>query len=249
MSRRYDGRTTTFSPEGRLFQVEYALEAIGNAIPAVGILAKDGVVIVVEKDNKNKLLAPPKRSEKTYLIDDHILCAVAGLTADADILIARSQLTSQQHMLRYQEHIPIENLLRTICNYKQAYTQFGGQRPFGVSFLYAGWDKHYGFQLYASDPSGNYDGWKAHAIGLNHKNANSMLQSEYKEDLSVDDALRLAVKVMNKTMDTTTMTPERLEFCTLKRENDKVVIKTLSLEETKALVAEVEVTTSSSGDM
>jgi len=249
MARRYDGATTTFSPEGRLFQVEYALEAIGNAIPAVGILAKDGLVIVVEKDNKNKLLAPPKRSEKTYLIDEHILCAVAGLTADADILIARSQLTSQQHMLRYQEPIPIENLLRTICNYKQAYTQFGGNRPFGVSFLYAGWDKHFGFQLYASDPSGNYDGWKAQAIGLNHKNANSMLQSEYKEDMTVDDALKLAVKVMNKTMDTTTMTPERIEFCTLMRENDQVVIRTLDLEETTKLVAEAEAGTSSSGDM
>jgi 20S proteasome subunit alpha 3 len=90
---------------------------------------------------------------------------VAGLTADANILIQRARLTSQRYLHSYQEPMPLEQIVRSICDYKQAYTQFGGLRPFGVAFLFAGWDKQHGFQLYQSDPSGNYSGWKATVIG------------------------------------------------------------------------------------
>ncbi|GMN49433.1 hypothetical protein TIFTF001_018609 [Ficus carica] len=164
MSRRYDSRTTIFSPEGRLYQVEYAMEAIGNAGTAIGILSKDGVVLVGEKKVTSKLLQTSTSTEKMYKIDDHVACAVAGIMSDANILINTARVQAQRYTYAYQEPMPVEQLVQSLCDTKQGYTQFGGLRPFGVSFLFAGWDKNFGFQLYMSDPSGNYGGWKAAAI-------------------------------------------------------------------------------------
>mmetsp|Transcript_15677 Transcript_15677/g.47745 ORF Transcript_15677/g.47745 Transcript_15677/m.47745 type:complete len:151 (+) Transcript_15677:147-599(+) len=150
MSRRYDQSTTTFSPEGRLHQVEYAINAINNAGTCVGIMAKDSVILAAEKKQLSILLANSehaKGSEKMYKIDDHICCVVAGLSSDASILINQARLSSQQYLYRYQEAMPVEMLVQRICDYKQAYTQYGGLRPFGVGFLFCGWDKHHGYQL------------------------------------------------------------------------------------------------------
>jgi len=169
MARRYDSSTTTFSPEGRLHQVEYAIEAINNAGTAVGILAKDGIVLAGEKQKLSGLLAPPKGSEKMYKLDEHVTSVVAGLTADANILINTARVAAQRYIYTYQEPMPVEQMVKRVCNYKQSYTQFGGLRPFGVAFLFAGWDEHYGYQLYMSDPSGNYSGWKATCIGQNNQ--------------------------------------------------------------------------------
>jgi 20S proteasome subunit alpha 3 len=94
-----------------------------------------------------------------------MVCLVAGLTADANILVHEARLGSQRYLYTYQQQMPVEQVVKSVCNYKQAYTQFGGLRPFGVAFLFAGWDKHFGFQLYQTDPSGNYSGWKATVIG------------------------------------------------------------------------------------
>jgi len=220
---RYDGRTTIFSPEGRLYQVEYAMEAILQAGSAVGILAKDGIVLAAEKRNTSKLLDIRKATEKMYKIDEHLACAVAGITSDANILINYARLEAQRYVYQYGEPIPIEQLLTRVCDLKQGYTQFGGLRPFGVSFLFAGWDEHFGFQLYRSDPSGNYGGWKAIAIGGNNQNAQSTLKSDYNEDIVLADALKLAVKVLSKTIDTTAPTPENLEFATVTVRDGKVV--------------------------
>lgn len=206
----YDSRTTIFSPEGRLYQVEYAMEAISQAGSAVAILANDGVVLAAEKRITSKLLDIRKSTEKTYVIDDHVACAVAGISSDANILINFTRQSAQKYRLRYQEPIPIEQLLQAVCDLKQSYTQFGGLRPFGVSFLFAGWDEHYGFQLYQSDPSGNFGGWKATAIGANYQAAQSILKSDYKiGETTLQEALLLAVKVLGKTMDTTSPTPDK----------------------------------------
>ncbi len=105
-SRRYDGRTTTFSPEGRLYQVEYAMEAISHAGAALGILAQDGVVLAAEKLVTSKLL-DSMGSEKLYLIDDHIACVVSGITADANILVSQSRVAAQQYLLTYHEPMPV----------------------------------------------------------------------------------------------------------------------------------------------
>ncbi|XP_025808597.1 proteasome subunit alpha type-4-2-like isoform X2 [Panicum hallii] len=165
MSRRYDSRTTIFSPEGRLYQVEYAMEAI-----ALGILVADGVVLVGEKKVTSKLLQTSRSAEKMYKIDSHLACAVAGIMTDANILINTARLHAQR------------------------------------------WDKHYGFQLYMSDPSGNYGGWKAAAVGANSQAAQSMLKQDYKDGLTREEAVGLALKVLSKTMDSTSLTAEKLEL-------------------------------------
>eukprot|EP00002_Diphylleia_rotans_P015232 TRINITY_DN2952_c0_g1_i1.p1 TRINITY_DN2952_c0_g1~~TRINITY_DN2952_c0_g1_i1.p1 ORF type:complete len:245 (-),score=54.93 TRINITY_DN2952_c0_g1_i1:408-1142(-) len=238
MSRRYDSRTTIFSPEGRLYQVEYAMEAIGHAGACIGILSQEGVVLASEKKITSKLLEPTK-TEKMYRLDDHIACAVAGITSDANILINYARLASQRYLLTYQEPMPLEQLVQSVCDRKHGYTQYGGLRPFGVSFLYAGWDQHYGFQLLESDPSGNYGGWKAAAIGANNSSAQSILKSEYKEGMTLKEALSLAIKVMSKTMDSTTLSTEKLEFATFTRKGTRCVFHILTQAELEELFKEV----------
>eukprot|EP00891_Asterochloris_glomerata_P006025 jgi/Astpho2/6025/Aster-03982 len=224
MARRYDSRTTIFSPEGRLYQVEYAMEAIGNAGAAVGILAKDGVVLAAEKRITSKLLdtsAVGVRREKMYKLDDHVACTVAGITADANILINTCRIAAQRYLLTYSQPIPVEQLVRALCDNKQGYTQFGGLRPFGVSLLYAGWDEVNNFQLYQSDPSGNYSGWKATAIGANHQGATNILKQEYKDDITLEEAIKLIIKVLSKTMDSTTLSSEKVELATITRKDEE----------------------------
>ncbi|OXB70989.1 UNVERIFIED_CONTAM: hypothetical protein H355_005765 [Colinus virginianus] len=123
MARRYDSRTTTFSPEGRLYQVEYALEAINNASSTLGIVAKDGVVLAADKMVTSKLLDQGRAKEKIYKVDDHMMCAVAGLTADANILIAQARLIGQRYLYAYQEPQPIEQLVVQICDIKQDWNE------------------------------------------------------------------------------------------------------------------------------
>lgn len=239
MSRRYDTRTTIFSPEGRLFQVEYAMEAISHAGTAIGILSTDGIVLAAEKKLNSKLLEPTKSSEKMYMIDEHIAVAVAGITADANILINQARLHAQRYRFAYQEPQPVEQLVQTLCDEKQAYTQYGGLRPFGVSMLYAGWDKTYGFQLYQSDPSGNYNGWKATCIGANNQSAASLMKQEYKADevLSLPAALQLAMKVLTKTCDATSLTPDKFDLATVTKSADgKIVYHEYTEAESQKLV-------------
>eukprot|EP01135_Chromosphaera_perkinsii_P007372 Nk52_evm20s805 gene=Nk52_evmTU20s805 len=171
-----------------------------------------------------------------------MVCSVAGITADANILVANARLAAERYYFTYQEPIPCEQLVQGLCDRKQGYTQYGGLRPFGVSFLYAGWDEHFGFQLYQSDPSGNYGGWKAACIGASSQSAESILKTEYKEDATIDDCLLLAVKVLSKTMESTQMTPEKLEFATFRRDekDQKSHIKIFTAKETEDLIKKAE---------
>ena len=163
----------------------------------------------------------------------NVIGGVAGLTADANSLVNFARSAAQQHLLQYNEDIPVELLAQRLCDMKQGYTQFGGTnhpsliskwkrspifcfslpflglRPFGVSLLYAGYDPHYNFQLYHSDPSGNYSGWKATCIGANNGTAQSLLKQEYKDDIEVKDAIGLVLRTMSKTMDSTTLGSEK----------------------------------------
>ena len=276
MARRYDSSTTTFSPEGRLHQVEYAIEAINNAGTCVGILASNGIIMASEKKISSSLLAPPKKSsssEKTYTLSHHLACNVAGLTADANILIDQARLKAGRYQYQYDTSIPVEQLVEHVCNYKQAYTQYGGLRPFGVAFLFAGYDDHYGFQLYQSDPSGNYSGWKATVIGANNQAGKSLLKNEYgkkedeegkekeegKESTSTTDeaitmpdihqALRLAVKVLNKTMDANATSSDKMElFCMTLDKDGQCIHKILNAEETQKVIDDVAAEAAPSGD-
>nr|ACO12959.1 Proteasome subunit alpha type-4 [Lepeophtheirus salmonis]ADD38118.1 Proteasome subunit alpha type-4 [Lepeophtheirus salmonis] len=241
MARRYDTRTTIFSPEGRLFQVEYAMEAIGHAGTVLGILATDGIVVAAERKNTNKLLDDVFHSEKIYSLNENMGCSVAGITSDANVLTHEMRLIGKRYEYVYGSPIPCEQLVSQVCDKKQAYTQFGGKRPFGVSILYIGWDEHFGYQLYQSDPSGNYGGWKATCIGNNSTAAVSQLKQEYKEnEMNLNECLDLAIKVLTKTLDMTKLTPDKIEIATLSRKNDQTNIKILPANEVEALIKKYE---------
>ncbi|KAB7504860.1 Proteasome subunit alpha type-4 [Armadillidium nasatum] len=239
MARRYDSRTTIFSPEGRLYQVEYAMEAIGHAGTCLGILASDGIILAAERRNTNKLLDEVFVSEKIYKIDDDIACSVAGITSDANVLTNELRAIAQRHTLQFGEPMPVEQLVVRLCDIKQAYTQYGGKRPFGVSILYMGWDRRHGYQLYQSDPSGNYSGWKATCIGNSSNSAVSILKQEYKEgETNMREALLLALKVLSKTLDITKLSSDKFELAQLTRENGKTILKILSASEVGELIKE-----------
>jgi 20S proteasome subunit alpha 3 len=208
-----------------LYQVEYALEAISHAGTALGILAQDGIVLAAERKVTSKLLEQDTSAEKLYILNEcvaaipmtsrhadsfsNMICAVAGMTADANILINYARQAAQRYLLTYNEDIPCEQLVRRLCDLKQGYTQHGGLRPFGVSFIYAGWDPQRQFQLYQSNPSGNYGGWKATSVGANNASAQSLLKQDYKEECDLKEACGLAVKVLSKTMDSTKLSSEK----------------------------------------
>jgi len=237
MARRYDSRTTIFSPEGRLYQVEYAMEAIGQAGTCLGILASDGVLLAAEKRVTNKLLDDMVMQEKIYKINENMAVTVAGITSDANILINMLRVEGQNHLLRQGVSAPCEQLVENVCNWKQRYTQSGGKRPYGVSILYMGWDAHYGYQLYHSDPSGNYSGWKATCIGNNHVPAIALLKQEYKDVTDLASAKKLSMKVLGKTLDVK-LAPEKIEMALLTRVDGQTKIKLLSREEMKVLIDE-----------
>ena len=154
----------------------------------------------------------------------NMICAVAGMTADANILINYARQAAQRYLLTYNEDIPCEQLVRRLCDLKQGYTQHGGLRPFGVSFIYAGWDPQRQFQLYQSNPSGNYGGWKATSVGANNASAQSLLKQDYKEECDLKEACGLAVKVLSKTMDSTKLSSEKsasLKFVSCQHANIK----------------------------
>jgi 20S proteasome subunit alpha 3 len=149
------------------------------------------------------LFVPTRESGKLYKLDDHIMCSVSGVVADANYLIDVGRLEGQRHLYRFHEPAPVEEMVKHLANEKHVFTQFGSSRPFGVSLMYAGYDVVKGFQLYNSDPSGNYASFKAHATGKNSVNAISTLKTEYNEELDLQGALGLALKMIAKTMDAT----------------------------------------------
>ncbi|OHT04049.1 Proteasome subunit alpha type-4 [Tritrichomonas foetus] len=214
MSYRYDAGTTTFSSDGRILQVEYAIQSINQAGTAIGVQFSNGVVLAAEKKNTGRLvdyLFP----EKMAKLDEHVITALAGMTADANNLVDFMRSLAQSYLKTYGEPMPVEQLVRRVCDKKHSYTQYGGLRPYGVSFLIAGYDRHKGCQLYLTDPSGNFGGWKATAIGENNQTAQSILKSSYKDDMNATEAMDLTVKVLCKTLDSTSLSADKLEFSVL----------------------------------
>jgi len=207
-----------FSPEGRLYQVEYAIEAVGQAGTSLGIRTKNGVILATEKRSIHKLLDDHAAlgSDKLYKISDECVVAVAGFFADANVLIQQLRVTAERYRFQYGSPMPLEQLVIQICDIKHRVTQFGGNRPYGVSLLFAGYDKRNGFQLYLSDPAGNYSGWKATCIGNNSATANSILKSDWSEEMDLDKGIGLALKILNKTLDVQKLSEDRFELAMLK---------------------------------
>eukprot|EP00826_Nyctotherus_ovalis_P008836 TRINITY_DN12296_c0_g1_i12.p1 TRINITY_DN12296_c0_g1~~TRINITY_DN12296_c0_g1_i12.p1 ORF type:complete len:245 (+),score=51.75 TRINITY_DN12296_c0_g1_i12:107-841(+) len=216
MSRVYDTKTTSFNSEGLLPQVEYAFQSVGKATPTLGVLTKQGssfhlnigVILAAKKLMLSKLLAPDKWGDKLYKIDEHVVCSVCGMAADALVLIDVARKVAQHHSYTFGEPVPLERLVQEISTSLHYHTQYGSTRPFGASILFAGYDKVKGYQLQCTDPGGNYTAWKAHVLGANNANGTSFLKEEYKDDISLEEGLQLALKAMCKTLDSTHPKPE-----------------------------------------
>ncbi|HDM35844.1 MAG TPA: archaeal proteasome endopeptidase complex subunit alpha [Candidatus Syntrophoarchaeum butanivorans] len=191
----YDRAITVFSPDGRLFQVEYAREAVKRGTTAVGIKAKDGVVLLVDKRVTSRLLEA-ESIEKIFQIDEHIGVATSGLVADARALVDRGRVEAQINKVVYDEAIGVEVLAKKICDYKQTYTQFGGVRPFGTALLIAGVERDM-VRLFETDPSGALLEYKATAIGAGRSEVMEYFEEHYDEDITLEDAILLGLDVLH----------------------------------------------------
>ncbi len=192
----YDRAITVFSPDGRLFQVEYAREAVKRGTTTVGLKFNNGVVLIVDKRITSHLIEPGS-IEKIFAIDKHIGCATSGLVADARALIDRARLDAQINEITYNERIQVKTLVKNICDFKQTYTQYGGVRPFGTALLVAGYDDT-GARLFSTDPSGALMEYKASSEGAGRNGAMSYFEDKYKSDLSMDEAIDMGIKALHK---------------------------------------------------
>ena len=204
----YDRASTVFSPDGRLLQVEYAKKTVKQGTSALGIVFKDGVLILADKRVLDKLVVA-KSIEKVFQIDDHIGATASGILSDARILIQRAQLLAQQHRVTYDEPMGIPSLVKDICDLKQAFTQYGGARPFGVSLLIAGVEDKKPM-LFVTDPTGIFFEFRATAIGESEDELKEILSKRYKENMSFNDALKLAITSLEKVLGKQ-FNPERLD--------------------------------------
>jgi proteasome alpha subunit len=194
----YDRAITVFSPDGRLFQVEYAKEAVKRGATAIGLTAKDGVALVAFKSIHSKLVMP-ESLKKIFDIDNHITVTASGLIADARRLVEIARTDAQRHRMTYNEPATVESIARSACDLMQVYTQYGGIRPFGVSLLIAGVDTVP--RLYEAEPSGAMTAYKADSIGSGKKEVDEFLEKNYKETMSVDEVIVLAIDALRKTQE------------------------------------------------
>jgi proteasome alpha subunit len=187
----YDRAITVFSPDGRLFQVEYAREAVKRGTTSLGVKSKDGIVLVVDKRATSNLIES-KSIEKIFQIDSHIGVATSGLVADARALVERARIESQINRITYNEPIRVETLSKKICDLKQLYTQNGGVRPFGSALIIGGITNNE-CKLFETDPSGALIEYKATAIGSGRSTAIEVFEKNYKDNLSLNEAIELAL--------------------------------------------------------
>jgi proteasome alpha subunit len=188
----YDRAIVTFSPDGRLFQVEYAREAVKRGTTIIGLIFDQGVILTASKPS-TPLAIPEMGGEKISQLDDHLGAAISGFMADGRVLVERSRVKSQVYKLTYDEPLDVLGAVKEISDIMQAYTQYGGVRPFGVALLLGGVDER-GARLFEIDPSSTFYGWKAHAIGRGAPEALKILRKEWKEKMKQEDAMKLAIK-------------------------------------------------------
>eukprot|EP00933_Yihiella_yeosuensis_P043927 TRINITY_DN3896_c0_g1_i1.p1 TRINITY_DN3896_c0_g1~~TRINITY_DN3896_c0_g1_i1.p1 ORF type:complete len:289 (+),score=81.65 TRINITY_DN3896_c0_g1_i1:92-868(+) len=206
MSRsEYDRGVNTFSPEGRLFQVEYAIEAIKLGSTAVGVCTSEGVCLAVEKRVTSPLV-DPSSIEKLLEIDSHMGCAMSGLTADARTLVDHARVEAQAHWFTYNEKMPVESNVHAIADLALDFSDSDKKkrtmsRPFGVALLVAGVDPMDGPVLFNTDPSGTFTKYSACAIGSAQEGATSMLQEQYNKDMTLKEAETLALTVLRQVME------------------------------------------------
>lgn len=232
---RYDRALTTFSPDGRLFQVEYAMEAVRKGTLAVAVRGSDVIVLGVEKKSTTKL-QDPRTVRKILQLDDHICLAFAGLTADARVLIDRARIECQSYRLRLDSPVSVEFITQYIAGLQQRYTHQGGVRPFGISTLIVGFDEEGkgAPHLFQTDTSGTYSAWKANATGKNSKTVLEFLEQNYKESAPSEEIIKLAVRALLEVVESGA---KNMEVAVIRRGEPLTL---LSDEEVQNLVQEIE---------
>ncbi len=195
----YDRTATMFSPDGRLLQVEYAEKTVRLGSASIGLVCSDGVLILADKRLVDELVIPDS-SIKIYEIDEHIIGTAAGILSDARILMEKAQVIAQQHRVTFDTTVDTETIVKEISNLKQAYTQYGGARPFGVEVMINGINLDGSGRLYVSDVTGNYFGYKAAAIGENDDQIKALLRKQFKESMSVDQGIKLSLSIFKNVL-------------------------------------------------
>jgi len=193
-SRGYDMTPTMYSPDGRIYQVEYAIETVKRGTLAIGIQAKDGVVIAVEEKARDLQVA--ESTQKIFQVDDHIGVAAAGYIPDARVQVDSARFFAQSNKLTYDEPVEVETVAKHLADQSHQFTQYSGVRPFGVALIIAGVDKH-GNRIFVTDPSGTFVLYSAVAIGGNSEEVSDYLEKNYKEGISVEEAISLAIAAIN----------------------------------------------------
>jgi proteasome alpha subunit len=187
----YDRAITVFSPDGRLYQVEYAIETVRRGTLAIGIKSKTGVILAVEE--KARKLQISNVTQKIFQVDDHVGVAAAGYIPDARTQVDHARFFAQSNRLIYDEPVDVEGVAKNIADMAQQFTQYAGVRPFGVALILAGVDKN-GAALFLTDPSGTYIGYDAVAIGAGSDQVTEFLEKSYNNDISMDQASTLAME-------------------------------------------------------
>ncbi|KAK4987675.1 Proteasome subunit alpha type-2 [Elasticomyces elasticus] len=231
MADRYSFSLTTFSPSGKLVQIEYALNAVNQGVTSLGIKAANGIVLATEKKSSSPLI-DASSSSKVSLITPNIGMVYSGMGPDYRILVDKARKVSHTGYKRiYNEYPPTRILVQDVARVMQEATQSGGVRPYGVSLLIAGWDdgiepeqevKDVGLpeaekkalatgktggilkggpSLYQVDPSGSYFPWKATAIGKSATSAKTFLEKRYTEGLELEDAVHIALLTLKETIE------------------------------------------------
>ncbi|KAF2718989.1 proteasome core particle subunit alpha 4 [Polychaeton citri CBS 116435] len=199
----YDRAISVFSPDGHVFQVEYALEAVKRGTCAVGVKGNGIVVLGCEKRSAMKLQDTRITPSKISLVDNHVCLAFAGLNADARILVDKARLEAQSHRLTVEDPVSIEYISKYVAGVQQRYTQSGGVRPFGISTLIVGFDPGSNeSRLYQTEPSGIYSAWKANAIGRSSKTVREFLERNHKDGMSRGETIELTIKSLLEVVQT-----------------------------------------------
>ena len=215
----YDRAATMFSPDGHLLQVEYAEKVVKFGSASIGLVCKDGVVLVADKRIRDKLIAS-ESANKIFEVDEHIIASAAGLLSDARVLVDIAQVIAQQNKVTYNSPVEPVSVIRVIADRKQMATQYGGVRPYGVAIILAGISKGQP-HLYTTDVTGNYTSFKANAIGENDEKIKEYLRKEYKENMSIDEGIKFIIKIFKEVLDKN-FDINRFEIAYVKTEEGKL---------------------------
>jgi len=234
MSDAYSFSLTTFSPSGKLVQIEYALNAVAQGRPALGIKAKNGVVLATEAKMPSVLMEQ-STLKKIQVVDEHLGITYAGMSPDFQVIVKQARKKALAYNAQYGTKAPVSQVAREIAGILQDATQSGGVRPYGCSLMLAGFDDE-GPQLFQIDPSGAYFKWKASALGKNYVNSKTFLEKRYNEELDLDDAVHTALLTLKEGFEGA-MDENNIQVATCTKEHG---FKLLSPSDIKDYLQEVE---------